>query len=593
MSSEIELVRAERDRRDQLNAVRSERQRRGNIVSAVVEPARAIASGAARSVVGGYAGMADQMRGNDGGKTVERIRSGGYQPQTETGQRSLQRVGDLVEMGVDILNFPLSGLYGLGQLFTTGDPGAAADKVRQVQDLGVSKTLGNDVFEATGSPVLAAGAETAPEAVASVFGLKGGQSAIRRAPQAAQETKRLAAPVTEIFTRQSPAKQRIAKLIQEGSDDIDTALFKIDETRLLPVPSRENMPVPRVIADQAAKSAVDAGFDKGVVATIKATADKSKAKMRQMVDRMERGMKNKRYAVLNRPGDVVGDSLLDRVKAVRKANRDAGVKLNQVAQSLRGKEVDASSAVNSFLDDMDSLGVRLNDDLTLNFDGSIVGELDAPRKALERVVRWMTKTDTPPTAYDLHQTKKYIDELVTYGKQGEGLSGRVENILKSLRHNIDETLDGQFPEYNAVNTQYAETIGALDSLQEVAGKKLNLSGGNADKALGTLLRRVMSNAQSRVPLIDAIADLEGMAQKYGSKFDDDLIAQVLFADELDAVFKPVARTSFEGLIDRSVGRRVPRSKSDLVDRAAEMAEEVFFGDQEERAFAAIRSLLDQ
>lgn len=80
------------------------------------------------------------------------------------------------------------------------------------------------------------------------------------------------------------------------------------------------------------------------------------------------------------------------------------------------------------------------------------------------------------------------------------MSGDASNVLKDFRRDIDSVLDESFPDYNAANVAYSETIGVLDDFQDIAGRKMNLSGANADKATGTLMRRIAGNAQSRVRL---------------------------------------------------------------------------------------------
>ncbi len=381
--------------------------------------------------------------------------------------------------------------------------------------------------------------------------------------------------VKKVFTSQSPAKQKIIEQIESGSTDVSTARFKIEEGKL--------------VGDKAAKGAIKQGFDKGVVADIKQSTPQTKAKMQKMVSLMERGKANARFAVENRASDVAGDSLLNRFRVVRNANRKAGRELDGVAQSLKGQRVDASPAVNEFLSDLESMGISLDDRLRPIFKGSDIEGLAAPEAAIKRIVSRMASSDAGvvPDAFELHRLKRFIDENVTFGKGGEGLSGKTEIILKNLRRNLDQTLDANFPEYNRVNTAYSETIGVIDALQDVAGKKMNLTGKNADKAAGTLMRRLMSNAQSRVPLMDSIADIEAIARKHGGKFDDDLLSQVLFVDELDAVFKPVARTSFQG----QIAQALPTSKADLIAKGAKKGLDVVTGVNEEAAFKAIKLLL--
>jgi hypothetical protein len=347
-------------------------------------------------------------------------------------------------------------------------------------------------------------------------------------------------------------------------------------------------------ADVAAKDAIKQGFDEGVIAAVKGSSPADRKSMRKMVNIMERGKKNARFAVTNRPSDVVGDSLMDRVRTVQKINRDAGKRLDTVAKSLKGQQVEFQPAVNAFINDLGDMGISVTDDLKLNFSGSDIEGLAGPERAITQVFNRM-KTTRPPDAFDLHRMKRFIDEQVTFGKNAEGLAGRSEAVLKSLRRNLDQTLDSNFPEYDAVNTQYSETIGALDALQDVAGRKMDLTGPNAEKATGTLMRRLMSNAQSRVTLLDSINQIEDVANKFGGKFKDDLLSQVLFVDELDSVFGPVARTSFQGQIKQGVGAAIEVKTSPVAAalRAGGAVVDKARGINQEGAFKSIKKLLQQ
>jgi hypothetical protein len=327
--------------------------------------------------------------------------------------------------------------------------------------------------------------------------------------------------------------------------------------------------------------------------------------MLRMVDIMEKGKKNKRYAELNRPSDVAGETLIERVDDIKFANRAAGKELDAVAKELKGQAVDTMPAVNNFIESLDEMGVTFGDDMKPNFKGSDIEGAEGAERIVSKMIGRM-KGDKVPDAYDVHRMKKFIDEQVTYGKSAEGLAGKAEKIMKSLRRDLDASLDNKFAEYDRVNTTYAETIGALDALQDVAGKKMNLSGPNANKAVGTLLRRLSSNAQSRVTLLDAITEIESVSKKYagrGKKLlpgkggkNADLISQVLFMDELDSVFGPVARTSLKGQVGQAIKEGAQAARGGALDIALEGLGKV--GDRarninEEAAFKSIKELLKQ
>ena len=456
-------------------------------------------------------------------------------------------------------------ISGISEKYGKYAPDFLKEIVTAASTLGPS--VGESVYQATGSPLAASLAGAVPGALEAATGLRPARAVAGAigevAPTVARETVGVVETTADVFTRQSPAKQKIAELIKTGATDRDTAGYKLAKKTDL-------RGRPKIEADPLGKSAINQGFDEGVIASIKGSSGLDKQKMIKMVNVMERGKKNQRYAATNRPSDVLGDSVMNRLRIVQGANKEAGKALDDVAKGLKVEIVDFSPAVAGFIDDLTDMGITIKDDLSLDFKGSDIEGLAGPESVINRVVKRMTG-DTAPSAYDGHRLKRFIDEQVTYGKNAEGLSGRAESVLKKLRVGIDSVLDENFPEYDRINTAYSETIGALDAFQDVAGKKMNLTGPNADKATGTLMRRVLSNAQSRVTLLDSVEEIEKIAKKYegfrgkiepnliegpqrSSSIQDDLLNQVLFVDELDAVFGPVARTSFQGQIKQAAGR---------------------------------------
>jgi len=337
------------------------------------------------------------------------------------------------------------------------------------------------------------------------------------------------------------------------------------------------------------------GFDEGVVAAVKQTTPVNKAKLLRMATIAEKAKQDAIFGSTNRPADVAGDSLAQRIKTIRSVNREAGQQLDGVAKSLRGQKGDLTTPSDNFAKNLNEMGVQENGDGSLNFIGSDIEGIAGAEKILKQVASRVRKLDADD-AYDMHRLKRYIDEQVTYGKSTEGLSGKAERTLKSLRADIDASLDAQFPEYNRVNTQYADTIGALDAFQDAAGTKVNLFGENSEKALGTVSRRLLSNTQSRVNLIDSIKNIDDVAKKYGTTFDDDIMTQVLFADELDKVFGAAARTSLQGDVGKGVKRGLEtatgqRTLTGIGIDAASAAVEKARGINEQNAFKSIKELL--
>ena len=418
-----------------------------------------------------------------------------------------------------------------------------------------------------------------------------------------------------VFEYQSPVKQRIGRLIEQGSEDISTAKFKLDSPSYAEQPKSRLLQAldaggPKISKDKVAISAIDQGFDEGVIASIKGAAPADKRSMAQMLQIFERGKANALFKTKNRPTDVIGKRVVDTFDAVKKANKKAGSDIDSAAKSLKGLSVDARPAGDKFMTAIDDMGIKVGDDGKLNFEGSDVENLPAIERIYSTVFKRMSGPEVPD-AYKLHQMKRFLDTQISYGKGGEGLVGKSESVLKDLRRDIDGILDNNFKEYDRANSTYADTITALNDIQAVAGKKIDLTGDNANKALGTLMRRILGESQGRVNVIEAAEGLEQTARKYPSQIaiegtkrvsrQPDLAQLVLFADELDSRFGPAARGGLQGQVEKVAarGRNIAQSgsatlaASDAIIGGAARGIDKIKGMTDEKAIKAMRELLKQ
>jgi hypothetical protein len=299
------------------------------------------------------------------------------------------------------------------------------------------------------------------------------------------------------------------------------------------------------------KEARKQGFDDSVTNLIANASATDKRKMFQQVQIVKAGKGSARAKALTRTADIAGDALVKKIDFVKGNNEQAGKQLNRVAKGLKGKEVDVNNPVNKFINDLDELGVTFNDKGKPIFEGSQI-EGVAPAESLINKIALRIKRNPTPDALEAHQFKKFIDENIAFGKSAaEGLSGKTEGVVKSLRRGVNESISDISTKYKQANKQFSDTIKSLDELQDVAGRKLDFAGPHADKAAGTLLRSQTNNTKGRANLLTAIKNLEDTAQKYGGSFDDDILNLSIFADELDAVFGSGARTSLRGEVGKA------------------------------------------
>lgn len=380
---------------------------------------------------------------------------------------------------------------------------------------------------------------------------------------------------------------------KEGVQDVSAAGTEIPLERR--IPSQEGQvlsPERRLVKNPAQQQAIKQGFDEGLVAMIREASPADRRNMLESLSIMERATGNKKFSMLNRTTDVAGKSMLKRYKAIEEANKKAGRSIDRYARNnLKNQYVDFEAPVNNFEANLNDMGITLKDDLTLDFSGSTIEGLAGAERILNQMVKRM-RSPRDMTAYEVHTFKKFIDDQVTYGKQVEGLSGQAERAIKQLRRELDEVLDRNFEGYNQANTQYAETIRAMDDFQSVMGRTIDMSSPNAATAIGTKLRGLGSNVQSRGRLLDSLNEMQTLGNKYSGGFDDDVINQAAFTMELDRLFGTKADTSFAGQISEAIGNAPPTTTGQAISAAARAATNKVRGVNQEAQFKAMRELLN-
>jgi hypothetical protein len=355
----------------------------------------------------------------------------------------------------------------------------------------------------------------------------------------------------------------------------------------------------QAVPDNLAANALKQGWKEGAVASIKAASDKDRSAMRKMLNIFKMGDKNEKFRAMNRPADILGQSVDDRIKFLASQRKNAGTAISRIAETqLKGQRVDFDPAINTFIDDLGQLGVKVEMDQNglakAVLEGSQIEGDEAAQRVLNVVLKRLSKTATPD-ALGIHNAKQFIDTQVSYGKQtANPLTAKAERTLKNLRRNLNQVLGDAFPEYKAANTRYADTTSALDDMQRAAGTKIDFDSPNAPKAFGTSMRKLLSNYGTRANMIDALDNVNQTATKYGMQLDDDIVNQLIFVNELDRMFGAAADMSLKGQMSQAMETGVDIARGRIADRAlnllTEKAEELR-GINKENAIKAMEEIL--
>ena len=465
----------------------------------------------------------------------------------------------------------------------TGATGGAAGAIAKEAGAGpvgqIAATIGGAV-----APSIPTMVKSVTQQVAKKVAPAGAEIKEAIEPTFKESVQSITATVGEKISPQQA--ETIKKVITQSPDSVDVVNFRVAGTQVVP--------------DNQAADAIKQGWKDGTIASIKAASDTDRQAMTKMLNIFKMGEKSEKFRATNRAADILGDTVESRIKYITGANKEAGTAINQVANTqLRGQKVDFDPAINSFIDDLGALGVKVELDANgvakANLQGSdIQGDRQAQR-VLNSVLERLSATNVPD-AFGLHTAKRFIDTQVDYGKRSlaNPLTAQAERTLKTLRKNLNETLGESFPDYKAANTKYSDTISALDDLQKSAGTQINFDSPNAEKALGVAMRKLTSNYGTRANLIDALDKANQTATKYGMKIDDDVVNQLIFVNELDRMFGAAAQTSLKGQVAEAMQTGVDVARGNIASRAfdllAQKAENLR-GVNKENAVKAMEELL--
>lgn len=385
----------------------------------------------------------------------------------------------------------------------------------------------------------------------------------------------------------APENQRIIKSqLAQTPDAVDLVNVRLSGTQVVP--------------DNEAVSAIKQGWKDGAVASIKAASEKDRSAMTKMLNIFKMGEKSEKFRAMNRPADILGDTVQARVDFLTDTNKKAGTAIDSIAQTrLRGQAVNYDPAINTFLDDLSSIGVKVELDengvAKAVLQGSDIQGDKAAQRTLNAVLERLSATNAPD-AYGVHTAKRFIDTQVNYGKKNlaNPLTAQAERILKNLRRNLNQSLGETFPDYRAANEKYADTITALDDLQRAAGTQIDLESPSANKALGTAMRKLTSNYGTRANLIDSLDQANQVASKYGMKLEDDVVNQLIFANELDRMFGAAAQTSLKGQMEEAKQTGLAIARGNAAERAFDLLAEKaqnLRGVNKENAIKAMEEIL--
>ena len=305
--------------------------------------------------------------------------------------------------------------------------------------------------------------------------------------------------------------------------------------------------------DSEGAAAVGQDWTEGTVASVKDANTATRQAMLKMV-RMHRAVKDKpELGIDQRPLNIVGDEITKRWKVIDNRMKLDGEKLDNIVNGEAGAkgfnvgEVD----IMNFLEQLDlrpkvdragNTVFKKNGEIDMDWGSSIIAENPAAKNAVARALRLAQGKGGTPTVRQAHILKKQLDELVDWSKQGDGLTGKTEGVLKDFRRAVNDALDSQVKGYGEVNARFTKTFDIRNRLQKSVGSRDI----KAPEDMGSAARTLLSNNVKQPELMRALRDLDSWSAELGGKNVTNIHKLTNLAVEMDQRIFPVAKTSFGG-----------------------------------------------
>ncbi len=346
--------------------------------------------------------------------------------------------------------------------------------------------------------------------------------------------------VQQSLFNKAARKEEILSALTRQADDISVsrkaAPYRVEET------------VKGAIAkkDKAFSSAVrDTGLVPDDIAIVKASQKGDYDAYRKMIKIAQ----SDDVLTVKRPVETAGETFIKRLEDLNTAKQKSGAEIGEIAQTRLNREIPQLNRVVSQLDDeLAARGVTVSKG-KLNFEGSDFEDLPGIQRLMQTVHKRASELES--NGLKSHNLKRFIDEQVAYGKQAEGLTGSAERLIKDFRRSIDSVLDAADGSYNVANQRYSTAINAQQNARKILGRDFNITDDFASMRAGEVSNRVLGNAAAR-PL-QMLSDVEKATRELGYKYNDNVIAQVKFADMLDDIVGPPSR-SLGGQVERATTR---------------------------------------
>ena len=267
----------------------------------------------------------------------------------------------------------------------------------------------------------------------------------------------------------------------------------------------------------------------------------------RMLDVIESNKKSGRAEdiMVNRPANVIGESLAKRAIRLDKVKQTASRKMEEALSGKVGsKSIDIRVPVRKLLQDIESAGVKVGVDeagkIVVDTSESLVnfGDVLNDKKLSSLLERVKTGSIS---GRDAHRLKRQLRENVSYDANKPGatpVSQDAANAIKRFTSSLGDSIGKESTKYKTANQRYSNVIEALQRADKAVGKNLLIGDKLAEQKLGQMAKRIGTNLASKEDVFLMLDELDSALKKEKiPSFNDNIFQQVQALSDLEKIFK--------------------------------------------------------
>lgn len=467
--------------------------------------------------------------------------------------------------------------------------------------IGKGPEMGQQSFERTGSPFLAAAQETLPtflESVTGVRALTGGPIRLKYADgMPTPELVKLLAEkgvdynaLTQVAKDSIPefAPSQTLRSTEAGKPDVSAKRIIGKDIKAGGTQEALARYEPSTIfgstKDKLAMDAINLDVREGIVQLIKQADPTTKLNMIRIIDQHKTKVLDEKSAA--DPYAVIGNALESRVNYLDRQAGNNVLRLNNIVnKKFKGVGVDATPISQMFIRELDSLGIKYKVNeygspmfvnskgkADLDFSTSKIAEDPASQRMINKATQLVANRATPDAA-SMHLLKQQLDGLIDWNKASTlgAIPPTGANFIKQLRHTANGILRDIDADYARINDDLSMIYDAKGALYDslVASARELAQKGEDWGAAGNDLRKLYTNYGAGYKQTNALKGIDEAVSRLQSRstskdvvpYDPDIGVSSATAPskanlydlgalivELDRVIQPTKSANFQSKI---------------------------------------------